>query len=95
MHACMHDAAAELVFVAHAQSLRKLRQDVTARGLPQRAQYVWLLGCSTNVSDAQLDAFAMYGTGIGPEKVNLSAFLIALMLCTTDGSSQGLSRAWT
>ena len=39
------------------------------RGLPERAQYVWLLGCPADISDAQLDAFAAYGTGIGPDKV--------------------------
>ena len=52
-----------------AQSLAKLKRDVDGRGLPERAQYVWLLGCGANISDAQLDAFAKYGTGIGPDKV--------------------------
>ena len=34
-----------------------------------RAQFIWLLDCGHNVSDAELDAFRTYGTGIGPEKV--------------------------
>lgn len=51
------------------QSLRALADGLAARGLPGRAQLVWLLDCARNVSDAELDAFARYGTGIGPEKV--------------------------
>ena len=35
-----------------------------------RAGLVWLLDCSANISDAQLDGFAAYGTGIGPEKAS-------------------------
>ena len=55
-----------------AQSLAKLKRDVDGRGLPERVQYVWLLGCGANISDAQLDSFAKYGTGIGPDKVLLA-----------------------
>lgn len=36
-----------------------------------RAGLVWLLDCSANITDAQLDGFAAYGTGIGPEKASL------------------------
>ncbi len=51
------------------QSLRTLADGLAARGLPGRAQLIWLLDCASSVGDAELDAFARYGAGIGPEKV--------------------------
>ena len=49
-----------------------------AEGMAGRAGLVWLLDCSANISDAQLDGFAAYGAGIGPEKACLR--LLALLL---------------
>ena len=37
--------------------------------MDERAGLIWLLECSANVSDSQLDTFMSYGNGIGPEKV--------------------------
>ncbi len=54
-----------------AQSLQNLSRELEARGLPGRADLVWLLDCASEINDTQLDAFATYGYGIGPEKVNL------------------------
>lgn len=51
------------------QSLQNMSRELEARGLPGRADLIWLLDCTADVSDAQLDAFAKYGYGIGPEKV--------------------------
>lgn len=56
-------------FYFSVQSLRNMSRELEARGLPGRADMVWLLDCSTNIIDAQLDVFAQYGHGIGPEKV--------------------------
>ena len=33
------------------------------------APLIWLLDCDVAVTDAQLDDFATYGQGIGPDKV--------------------------
>lgn len=55
-------------FLFSVQSLQNMSRELEARGLPGRADMVWLLDCSTNISDAELDAFAQYGHGIGPEK---------------------------
>ena len=65
-----------------AQSLRKLADGLAGRGLPGRAQLVWLLDCARNVSDAELDAFSLYGSGIGPDKVNLALGLFAVRRST-------------
>ena len=40
---------------------------------------VWLLDCSANISDAQLDGFAAYGAGIGPEKACLRLLSVPLL----------------
>ena len=45
-----------------------------------RAGLVWLLGCSANVSDADLANFALYGNGIGPEKVYLGLWSFSHVL---------------
>ena len=60
------------------QSLRKLSGLLEAEGMAGGAGLVWLLDCSANISDAQLDSFAAYGTGIGPEKARVR--LLALLL---------------
>lgn len=35
------------------------------------ARLIWLLDCDAEVTDMQLDAFAAYGHGLGPDKVQL------------------------
>ena len=40
----------------------------------RKAKLVWLLGCTSNASDAELAAFAAYGDAVGPDKVPQSAF---------------------
>ncbi|CAK0784729.1 hypothetical protein CVIRNUC_007933 [Coccomyxa viridis] len=62
------------------QSLRKLSGLLEAEGMAGRAGLVWLLDCSANITDAQLDGFAAYGTGIGPEK-SLVAPLVSAAEC--------------
>ena len=37
---------------------------------PHLAPLIWLLDCDATVTDAQLDDFATYGQGIGPDKVS-------------------------
>lgn len=38
--------------------------------MDRRAGLIWLLDCFADVSDAELDDFASYGQGIGPEKAS-------------------------
>lgn len=65
-----------------AQSLQNMSRELEARGLPGRADMVWLLDCRSNITDAELDAFARYGHGIGPEKVGTtSCHLLAFAVC--------------
>lgn len=51
------------------QSLKQLSGLLTAQDMDDRAGLIWLLGCSANATDADLDSFMSYGHGIGPEKV--------------------------
>ena len=53
------------------QSLKQLSGLLEAQDMDERAGLIWLLECSANISDAQLDSFMSYGHGIGPEKVHL------------------------
>ena len=65
-----------------AQLLQNMSRELEARGLPGRADMVWLLDCRSNITDADLDAFARYGHGIGPEKVwPTSCHLLAAAVC--------------
>ena len=50
------------------QSLKQLSGVLEAQDMDERAGLIWLLDCSANVSDADLDGFMSYGQGIGPEK---------------------------
>jgi glycerophosphoryl diester phosphodiesterase len=54
------------------QSLRKLHaklQRAGASGADSQPPLTWLFDCGGIPSDSQLDAFATYGQGIAPEKV--------------------------
>ncbi len=51
------------------QSLKQLSGLLEAQDMDERAGLIWLLECSANVSDADLDSYMSYGHGIGPEKV--------------------------
>ena len=42
-------------------------------GWQQPASLVWLLGCESNATQAQLADFAMYGDALGPDKVTQPA----------------------
>ena len=42
---------------------------MTAAAWQRPAKLVWLLGCTSNASDADLASFAAYGHAIGPDKV--------------------------
>lgn len=52
------------------QSLKRLSGLMEAQDMDRRAGLIWLLDCFANVSDADLDDFASYGQGIGPEKAS-------------------------
>ena len=52
------------------QSLQRLSGLLEAQDMDGRADFVWLLDCFANVSDADLAQFASYGQGIGPEKAS-------------------------
>ena len=69
---CVHSARSQWCRLV--QSLRKLSGLLEAEGMAGRAGLVWLLDCSANISNAQLDGFAAYGTAIGPEKASLGSF---------------------
>ena len=59
-------------FSTHAvQALPRMR-DLMATW-QRKAKLVWLLGCTSNASDAEMAAFAAYGDAIGPDKVPRSA----------------------
>ncbi|KAK9804864.1 hypothetical protein WJX72_008990 [[Myrmecia] bisecta] len=49
------------------QSLEKMSLELKALRKPA-LPLVWLLGCDSNVTDAELDEFATFGTHIGPDK---------------------------
>ena len=65
------------------QSLNRLSGLLEAQDMDERAGMIWLLDCAANVSDADLDGFASYGHGIGPEKAcsGLLLSLLAPALC--------------
>lgn len=56
------------------QSLRMLKRKLRAAGVEDRAMppLTWLFDCAGEPSVAQLDAFATYGQGLGPDKVRSS-----------------------
>ncbi len=71
----MHVSFAHLMLQMRApQSLRMLKRKLRAAGVDDRAMppLTWLFDCAGEPSVAQLDAFATYGQGLGPDKVRSS-----------------------
>lgn len=65
------------------QSLRKLKMELRGAGLDDAAMppLTWLFDCGGMPSDAQLDAFAAYGQGLGPDKVHYVSVISATIPC--------------
>lgn len=51
------------------QSLEKVSRELGSRGFGARAKFIWLLDCDSSITDTELDHFANFGYGIGPDKV--------------------------
>ena len=51
------------------QNLERMRELTAGTAELDGVTLVWLLGCMAEVTDAQLEALAMIGNGIGPDKV--------------------------